>query len=221
MQNYTDVQSLLHDGGGVSILINRAHIILITNRMDDIWIEVIKILKMYLSRLMTKEDFRRDVKERWLAERSVESEERMRMLIPAQFPEVCGETRLSADWEYEERTEWKGEVPALLTPKVRLGVKRKKNPRPGELKRLRMRSSRESVAESNVEEPVGLSSSQPSPGSSRGRSGFGESVSRPLQEDGSEEVVRRNCREEVATTERVNSLIEVQNPVGISRNLIV
>jgi len=30
---------------------------------------------------------------------------------------------------------------------------------------------------------------QPSPGSSRGRSGFGESVSGPLQEDGSEEVV--------------------------------
>jgi uncharacterized protein YqgQ len=60
--------------GGVSILINRAHIILITGRMDDIWIEVIKIMKMYLSRLLTKEDFRRDVKERWLAERGVESE---------------------------------------------------------------------------------------------------------------------------------------------------
>ena len=53
--------------------------------------------------------------------------------------------KLSADWEYEERTKWKGEVPALPTPKVRSGVKRKKNPRPGKLKRLRMRSSKESL----------------------------------------------------------------------------
>ena len=83
-------------------------------------------------------------------------------------------TKLSADWEYEERTRWREEVPALPTPKVRSGVKRKKSSKPGKLKRLRMRSSRESVAESNAEEPVGLSPAQPSPGSSRGRSGFGE-----------------------------------------------
>jgi len=202
--------------GGVSILINRAHIILITGRMDDIWIEVIKIMKMYLSRLLTKEDFRRDVKERWLAERSVESEERMRMLIPAQFPKVWGETRLSADWEYEERTEWKGEVPALLTPKVRLGVKRKKNPRPGKLKRLRMRSSRESVAESNVEEPVGLSSSQPSPGSSRDRSGFGESVSGPQQEDGCEEVVMLGEEDDVFLEAEEGRTEEVASPKRMS-----
>ena len=63
--------------------------------MDDIWIEVIKMMKMYLSRLLTKEDFRRAVKERWLAERSIEFEERMRMLIPAQFPKVWGETRIA------------------------------------------------------------------------------------------------------------------------------
>ena len=205
--------------GGVSILINRAHIILITGRMDDIWIEVIKIMKMYLSRLLTKEDFRRDVKERWLAERSVESEERMRMLIPAQFPKVWGETRLSADWEYEERTEWKGEVPALLTPKVRLGVKRKKNPRPGKLKRLRMRSSRESVAESNVEEPVGLSSSQPSPGSSRDRSGFGESVSRPQQEDGCEEVVMLDEEDDVFLEAEEGRTEEVASPKRMSAAL--
>jgi len=190
--------------GGASILINRAHIILITGMMDDIWIEVIKMMKMYLSRLLTEADFRRAVKERWLAERSVESEERMRMLIPAQFPEVCGETRLSADWEYEERTEWEGEVPALPTPKVRSGVKRKKNPRPGKLKRLRMRSSRESVAESNVEEPVGLSLSQPSPGSSRDRSGYGESVSGPQQEDGCEEVVMLSKEDEVFLEDECN-----------------
>ena len=47
--------------GGASILINRAHIILITGMMDDIWIKVVKMVKIYLSRLLTKEDFRRDV----------------------------------------------------------------------------------------------------------------------------------------------------------------
>jgi len=82
-------------GGGVSILMNRAHIIVITGMMDDIWLRVVKILKLYLSRLLTKEDFRRAVKERWTAERSIEFEERMRMLIPAQFPKVWGETRLA------------------------------------------------------------------------------------------------------------------------------
>ena len=44
-------------------------------------------------------------------------------------------TKLSTNWEYEERTKWKGEVPALPNPKVRSGVKRKKTPRPGKLKR--------------------------------------------------------------------------------------
>ena len=39
--------------------------------MDDIWIGVIKMLKVYLSRLLTKEDFRKAVKERWTAERSI------------------------------------------------------------------------------------------------------------------------------------------------------
>ena len=58
--------------GGVRILINRAHIILITGMMDDIWLRVIRMIKLYLSRLLTKEDFRRAVKERWTAERSIE-----------------------------------------------------------------------------------------------------------------------------------------------------
>jgi len=53
-------------------------------------------------------------------------------------------------------------------------VKRKKSSKPGKQKRMRMRSARE--AGSRAEEPVDLSPSQPSPGSSRGRSGFGESV---------------------------------------------
>ncbi len=73
--------------------------------------------------------------------------------------------------------------------KVRSGVKRKKSSKPGKQKRVRMRSAREAAAGSRAEEPVDLSPSQPSPGSSRGRSGFGESVSGPLEEDGSEEVV--------------------------------
>ena len=72
-------------------------------------------------------------------------------------------TKLSTDWEYEERTKWKGEVPALPTPKVRSGVKRKKNPRPGKLKRMKFRSLRESTAGSTAEELVGASPSQPSP----------------------------------------------------------
>ena len=71
-------------------------------------------------------------------------------------------TKLSTDWEYEERTKWKGEVPALPAPKMRSGVKRKKNPRPGKLKR--MRSLKESVAGSAAEEPAGISPSQPSHG---------------------------------------------------------
>ena len=36
---------------------NRAHIIVITGMMDDIWLGVVKILKLYFSRLLTKEDF--------------------------------------------------------------------------------------------------------------------------------------------------------------------
>ena len=81
--------------GGASILINRAHIVLIAGMMDDIWLGVIKMVKMYLSRLLTKEDFRKAVKERWTTERSVDFEERMRMLIPSQFPKVWGETRIA------------------------------------------------------------------------------------------------------------------------------
>ena len=81
--------------GGVRFLINRAHIILITGRMNDSWIGIIKLLKMYFSRLLTKENFRKAVKERWAAERGVKFEEKMRMLIPAQFPKVWGETRIA------------------------------------------------------------------------------------------------------------------------------
>jgi len=82
-------------------------------------------------------------------------------------------TRPSEDWEYEEQTKWKGEVPALPNPKVRSGVKRKKNPRPGKLKRSRMRSSRGSVAESLrpslllVHPEIGVGSERVSPGLSR------------------------------------------------------
>ena len=58
-------------------------------------------------------------------------------------------------------------------------MKRKKNPRPSKLKRMRMRSLKESAAGSTAEEPLGVSPSQPSPGSSGARNGFGESVSGP------------------------------------------
>ena len=41
--------------GGASILINRAHIILFTGMLNDIVIKVVKMVKIYLSRLLTKE----------------------------------------------------------------------------------------------------------------------------------------------------------------------
>ncbi len=134
-------------------------------------------------------------------------------------------TKLSKDWEYEERTRWREEV-ALPNPKVRSGVKRKKSSKPGKQKRMRMKSSRESVAESNAEEPVGLSPSQPSPGSSRGRSGFGESVSGPLQEDGSEELVMLEDDDDVfleaeeERTERVASPKRMSAALRFSRKVV-
>ena len=134
-------------------------------------------------------------------------------------------TKLSEDWEYEERTRWREEVP-LPNPKVRSGVKRKKSSKPGKQKRMRMKSSRESVPESNAEEPVGLSPSQPSPGSSRGRSGFGESVSRPQKEDGSEEVVMLDEEDEVfleaeeGRTEKVASPQRMSAALRFSRRVV-
>ena len=82
-----------------------------------------------------------------------------------------------------------------------------------------MRSSRESVAESNVEEPVGLSSSQPSPGSSRDRSGVGESVSGPQQEDGCEEVVMLNEEDDVFLEAEEGRTEEVASPKRMSAAL--
>jgi hypothetical protein len=79
-----------------------------------------------------------------------------------------------------------------------------------------MRSSRESVAESNVEEPIGLSSSQPSPGSSRDRSGFGESVSGPQQEDGCEEVVMLGEEDDVFLEAEEGRTEEVASPKRMS-----
>ena len=121
-------------------------------------------------------------------------------------------TKLSTEWEYEGRNKWKGEVPALPYPKPRSGVKRKKNPRPGKLKRIRMKSSRGSVAESDAGEPVGLSPSQPSPGSSRDRSGLGESVSGPQQEDGCEEVVMLSEEDDVFLEDEERRIEEVASP---------
>ena len=90
--------------------------------------------------------------------------------------------RLSSDWEYEERTRWKDETPALSTPK-----KREKNPRSGKLKRMRMRSLMEGAAGSTAKEPAGIPPSQPSPGLSGARNGFRVSVSGPQQEDSYED----------------------------------
>ena len=128
-------------------------------------------------------------------------------------------TKLSSDCEYEERTKWKGEVPALPAPKMRSGVKRKKNPRPGKLKRMRMRSLKESVAGSAAEEPAGVSPSQPSHGSSRERSGFGERVSGPQQEDRYEEVMMLGEEDEVFLEDEEEGTVEVSSPKRMSAAL--
>jgi len=269
--------------------------------MDDIWIGVVKLLNVYFSRLLTKEDFRKAVKERWAAERSMEFEEKMRMLIPAQFPKVWGETRIAnkigmsrelagkahrintggderymslylrrvshsgLDWPSKltldqflplhaplldflvEDAKWidawkypkleelgkyqrirglnlkmldRIEVRELVCGvssaseilKVRSGVKRKKSSKPGKQKRMRMRSAREAAAGSRAEEPVDLSPSQPSPGSSRSRIGFGESVSGPLEEGGSEEVVILEDDEDVFLEAEEERSVRVASP---------
>jgi len=95
--------------------------------------------------------------------------------------------RLSSDWEYEERTRWKDEIPALGILKKRSGVMREKNPRSGKLKRMRMRSLMEGAAGSTAKEPAGIPPSQPSPGLSGARNGFRVSVSGPQQEDSYED----------------------------------
>ena len=121
-------------------------------------------------------------------------------------------TKLSTDWKYEESINWKGEVPAQPASKVRSSVKRKKNPRPGKLKRMRMRSLKESAAGSTAEELVGVSLSQPSPGSSGARNGFRESVSGPQQEDGYEEVVIVDEEDEVFLKDEREKEEEVPSP---------
>jgi len=120
-------------------------------------------------------------------------------------------TKLSEDWEYEERTRWREEAP-LPSSKARSGVKRKKTSKPGKQKRMRMRSAREAAAESRSEEPVGLSPSQPSPGSSRGRNGLGESASGPLEEDESEEVVILEDEEDVFLEDEEELPVRVASP---------
>ena len=105
--------------------------------------------------------------------------------------------KLSSHGEYEGRTRWKDETPALSTRKKRSGVKREKNPRSGKLKRMRMKSLKENAAGSTAEEPVGVSPSQPSPGSSGAGNGLRENVSWPQQEDGYEEVVMVDEEDEV------------------------
>jgi len=97
--------------------------------------------------------------------------------------------KLSSDWEYEERTRWKDENPALSTPKKRSRVKRRNSSRPSKLKRMRMRSLKVSGAGSTAEEPAGIPQSQPTPGPSGVRNDFRGEVSGPQQEDGLEEVV--------------------------------
>ena len=120
--------------------------------------------------------------------------------------------KLSSDWEYEELTKWKGEVPALPAPKKRSGVKRKKNPQPGKIKRMRMRSLKEDAAGSTAEEPVGNPLSQPSPGSSGVRNGSGGTVSGPQQEDSCEEVVMLDKEDEVFLEEEEEKKVEVPIP---------
>ena len=97
--------------------------------------------------------------------------------------------KLASDWEYEERSRWKEETPTLNPSKKRSGIKRKAVPCPRKLKRLKMRSLRDSGVGSTAGESVGTSLDQPATGSSGFRSDFREKVSKPQQEDDFEEVV--------------------------------
>ena len=97
--------------------------------------------------------------------------------------------KLASDWEYEERSRWKEETPALSPPRKRSGIKRKSVSHPGKLKRLRMRNLRDSGVGSSAGESVGTFLDQPAPGSSGVRNDSGEEVSEPQQEAGFEEVV--------------------------------
>ena len=120
--------------------------------------------------------------------------------------------KLSSDWEYEERTKWKGEVPALPSPKKKSGIKRKMNPRPGKLKRMRMISLKESAAGSTTEELAGIPPSQPSPGSSRARNGLRGIVSGSLWEDSYEEVVILNEEDDMFMENEEEKEVEVPIP---------
>ena len=97
--------------------------------------------------------------------------------------------KLASDWEYKERSRWKEETPTLNPSKKRSGLKRKSVSRPDKLKRLRMRSLRDSGVGSSAGESVGTSLDQPAPGSSGVRNDSGEEVSEPQQEASFEEVV--------------------------------
>jgi len=102
---------------------------------------------------------------------------------------VAGLEKLASDWEYEEQSRWKEETPTLNPSKKRSGLKRKSVSRPGKLKRLRMRSLRDSGVGSSAGESVGTSLDQPAPGPSRVRNDSGEEVSEPQQDACFEEVV--------------------------------
>ena len=97
--------------------------------------------------------------------------------------------KFSSDWEYEERTRWKDENPALSTPKKGSRVKRKNSFRPSKLKRMRMSSLKVSGACSTAGESVGISLDQPTPGPFGVRSDSREDVAEPQQEDVLEDVV--------------------------------
>ena len=75
-----------------------------------------------------------------------------------------------------------------------------------------MRRLKENAAGSTAEEPVGVSPSQPSPGSSGARNGFGESVSGPQQEDGFEEGGMVDEEDEVFLEDEGEKEEEVPSP---------
>ena len=120
--------------------------------------------------------------------------------------------KLASDWEYEERSRWKEETPTLNPSKKRSGIKRKALPRPGELKRLKMRSLRDGGVGSTAEESGGTSLDQPAPGSSGVRSDFREEVSKPQQEDDFEEVVILQGEDDVFLEEEEEKKVEVTIP---------
>ena len=101
-------------------------------------------------------------------------------------------TNLTSDWESEERTKWREDVPVLPGWKKHSGVKRpgsKTGSKPGKVKRLKLRALKAAAVAPTVKETSGWSPSQPAPGPSQARIELKDLVNGLQQEEGLVDVV--------------------------------